>query len=75
MVLNLSLFTVDPRQDIVRKCLDALQANQECYIAKIILDNPDMNLLDYTLVHRPLKGGNEFGYSISLERKENVRYF
>lgn len=44
------------KEQILKKAIETLNKNQECYIAQWIKQNPDKNISDYTLCHQTVDG-------------------
>jgi hypothetical protein len=58
----------DYRQEAIRKIKEAIDQNQELFVAQAIKINPDLNPLDYVLCHMDYDGS----YKFWLEKKEEV---
>lgn len=58
----------DKLDNLHRLAIKTLSDNQNCYVAQWILQNPDKNISDYTLVQR--RGSIEDFMQFSIERKE-----
>ena len=67
--------------EMARELVDKQVANQELYVAKWILDNPNENIDDWTLCKQTVYPNSYYPYSpdgctstlrIWMERKENL---
>jgi hypothetical protein len=59
----------DVRQEIVTTAMEFLALNKECYIAQWVVQNPEENIKDYSLVQENMEGG---GFRFYLEKKEKL---
>jgi len=59
--------TVQSIQDMARERIRIDLANQELYLAQIIKMNPEINLVNYRVCHRPIEHEGSFGESFWLE--------
>ena len=59
------------RQEIfdhaVKHVRDTLNDNQELFLAQIIKMNPEINLVNYRVCHKPIEHEGSFGESFWLE--------
>lgn len=60
--------TEDIRSTLVNRIRDAVNANQECFVAQFILQNPDVNLKHMKLCYG-FKGDH---YKFWIEWKEGI---
>lgn len=51
----------------VRHVSDTIMLNQELFLAQIIKINPEINLLNYRVCHKPIEYEGSFGESFWLE--------
>lgn len=60
-------------ESLAEECRKVIQANQDCYVAQWILQNPKEKVDDYVLVHRRIDESSKFGYMFYMVSKDAIQ--